>query len=75
MNKSIELDPYAVYTYKSRGNLYSAMAEYPLALADYQKVKELAPQDKEAYNKCALIYEKMGDMEAAAREKELLKNL
>ena len=36
---------------------------------------ELNPKDAEAYNKCALIYEKMGDMEAAASEKELLKNL
>ena len=55
--------------------MYLSLGEYAKSLADYEKVKELNPKDAEAYNKCALIYEKMGNMEAAAREKELLKNL
>ena len=55
--------------------MYLSLGEYAKSLADYEKVKELNPKDAEAYNKCALIYEKMGDTANAAKEKLLLQAL
>ena len=44
------------------------------AIDEILQLSELYNDDKEAYNKCAFIYQKMGDTANAEKEKQLLQN-
>lgn len=75
-NQSLDLDSYAVYTYKAAAIWYSYFGRcMRRAWQVTKRWKSSIRKMRKHINKCALIYEKMGNMEAAAREKELLKNL
>jgi tetratricopeptide (TPR) repeat protein len=51
--------------FRNRGNVYSEMGQYDLAIADETKAIELNPEDSEAYNVRAWAHLKSGEVKLA----------
>ena len=59
------IDPADIETLASRGNTYRIMKKYDLALADFDKVLQLNPQDPLIHLSKAQVYEISGKIEQA----------
>lgn len=64
-NHSIEIDPYWANTYQMRSDLAVTLEEYELALADYEKLIELMPNDITGFSGKAYVLAQMGQVNEA----------
>ena len=67
LRRAIDLEPNRVEGYWSMGLLLARQQRYPEALAFFEKIAELAPQDAQAHACLGNVYERLG-REAEARE-------
>jgi len=63
--KAIELDPEYAYFYFCRGNIYSDLGEYQIAINDYTKVTEFNPKNANAYSNRGGAYVNLGQNQKA----------
>ena len=71
-DKAIALKPAEVwFDYVNKGNAYSALGEYQLAIESYQKALDAKPHFNEAYYNRGLVYDKMGDTSEAIKNYKL----
>lgn len=64
-NQAIMIDPEHRMGYSARGSAYMMLHEYDKALADFEKILELAYDDERVRWRIASVYEKQGDMATA----------
>ncbi|MDE2707081.1 MAG: tetratricopeptide repeat protein, partial [Gemmatimonadota bacterium] len=67
LRQAIDLDPNRVQGYWSMGLLLARQNRYPEALAFFEKIAELAPQDPQVHACLGNLYERLGK-EAEAQE-------
>jgi len=56
LSQAIALDPYYVWAYKKRGQVFLLLKEYEKAAADFQKAIEMCPESPHGYNELAWLY-------------------
>ncbi len=67
---AILLDPRDVASYQNRGDQYMVLKQFDLAIGDYTRAAELAPDRPGPRNQRALAYQASGQLKAAMQEAE-----
>jgi len=67
-SQAISFAPDMTRAYEARGDSYTALQLYGLAVADYTQALTLAPNDMDCYAKRAFAYAASGDLDAARRD-------
>jgi tetratricopeptide (TPR) repeat protein len=74
-NEAIRLKPDYALAFGGRGNAYYYLRQYDKAIADYSEAIRLKPDDASAFQNRADCYEKLGNNNAAERDRAKAKEL
>ena len=64
-NTALTNNPYLVVAYRERGFIYKMTKQYPLAIADFNKVISINPQDAEVYFNRSRVFYALGEQKKA----------
>jgi tetratricopeptide (TPR) repeat protein len=74
-SEAIRLKPDYAIAFNNRANVYASLKQYDRAIIDYSDYIRLRPNDPDGYNNRANCYEKLGDTQAAQRDRARAKEL